>query len=525
MYELLEAQQKMVEQETFSPERSLPAMSRLLGLHLEGPFINKQKRGAHAEEHLRTPALTENYKPHRTEGAESSLAREREKPFIEGSFQRDLMLNLSSPGQLSGHESSVPVTPSAVERNQITQSSTNNENGDSAVSYEEVNAALSVIYGYSDWPNGLVRIITLAPELKGGIVATKILSDSGVVVSLGHSKTDIRKADECVQQGATMITHLFNAMNSFHHRDPGLVGLLGRVHDQAKDGEEKQTSLWDDKRKDLYMSAGVLSSAAPALGGVKLSRFPDPPSIVSPYTSVPSRLAIAAAEIRHQMTTNFAHLPPARSKSHYSSSAFIRGPGCPLISSPMANPLPFVPDLEETVLVKPALVNNKDNKPGYRPYFGLITDGVHVHPNAVRIAYEAHPKGLVLVTDAMQALGLGVGRHLLGDMDVEIFHGKQDGHYDGLHAVLANTDTLAGAVLPLHKCLTNFRDFVACSIEEALKTVTVNPAEVLGLSQILGSLTVGSWADMVLLDVSNKEMKVLQTWIGGMVAYQNEHIS
>ena len=74
-----------------------------------------------------------------------------------------------------------------------------------------------------------------------------------------------------------------------------------------------------------------------------------------------------------------------------------------------------------------------------RPFYSLIVDGVHVHPYAVTVAYDTHPRGLILVTDAMKAMGLPVGRHTLGELSVDIFHGLSDGHYEGLHAVLTGT--------------------------------------------------------------------------------------
>ncbi len=69
-------------------------------------------------------------------------------------------------------------------------------------------------------------MVTLAPELdRSGSVTTK-LTRVGIAVSLGHSTATLTDGETAVRHGARMITHLFNAMPNFHHRDPGLVGLL-----------------------------------------------------------------------------------------------------------------------------------------------------------------------------------------------------------------------------------------------------------------------------------------------------------
>lgn len=73
---------------------------------------------------------------------------------------------------------------------------------------------------------GPPAIVTLAPELPGGLAAVAQLSKAGTVVSLGHSGADAEAARAGLAAGARMATHLFNAMPPLHHRQPGLVGAL-----------------------------------------------------------------------------------------------------------------------------------------------------------------------------------------------------------------------------------------------------------------------------------------------------------
>lgn len=77
-----------------------------------------------------------------------------------------------------------------------------------------------------DAADGTVRMVTLAPERRGGFDAIDRLVSRGVVVALGHSGADYTTAAAAVGRGITGATHLFNAMPSIHHRSPGPVLAL-----------------------------------------------------------------------------------------------------------------------------------------------------------------------------------------------------------------------------------------------------------------------------------------------------------
>jgi len=73
---------------------------------------------------------------------------------------------------------------------------------------------------------GTVRMVTVAPELPGGLdLITRIVA-AGVVAAVGHTDADAGTVRAAVEAGATVGTHLFNAMPQLHHRRPGPVGAL-----------------------------------------------------------------------------------------------------------------------------------------------------------------------------------------------------------------------------------------------------------------------------------------------------------
>jgi N-acetylglucosamine-6-phosphate deacetylase len=70
-----------------------------------------------------------------------------------------------------------------------------------------------------------VGIVTLAPELPGGLDLVRALSASGRLVSLGHTAADAEMADAAFEAGARHVTHLFNRMAPMTARAPGLLGV------------------------------------------------------------------------------------------------------------------------------------------------------------------------------------------------------------------------------------------------------------------------------------------------------------
>ena len=75
-----------------------------------------------------------------------------------------------------------------------------------------------------DAGRGVLKIVTLAPELPGALDAVTRLAETGVLVSVGHSDALASQVAAAAAAGARMVTHLFNAQRPLHHREPGVPG-------------------------------------------------------------------------------------------------------------------------------------------------------------------------------------------------------------------------------------------------------------------------------------------------------------
>lgn len=227
-----------------------------------------------------------------------------------------------------------------------------------------------------------IKMITAAPEVGNMMSQIPEIAKRDIIYAIGHSDATYEQAVSATHAGARMITHLFNAMRPFYHRNPGIFGLLGQ----------------SERR---------------------------------------------------------------------------------------------------------------------RPFYGVIADGIHLHPTSIKIAYNAHPEGLVLVTDAMRLCGLpdGVYEWTNGERIVK----------KGARLTLEGSDKIAGSSATLIECVNNFRRWSGASIAEAVNAASAVPAKLLGMTGVKGCLDAGADADLVVLGERVDEdegdtLVVEQVWkLGGKI--------
>lgn len=143
-----------------------------------------------------------------------------------------------------------------------------------------------------------------------------------------------------------------------------------------------------------------------------------------------------------------------------------------------------------TFNAQPPLHHREPGVPGAamtddRLYAELICDGIHLHPDVIRLAVRAKGAArVVAITDAMEAAGMPDGTYRLGGLPVQVCHGEarlQDG-------------TLAGSVLTMQRALQNLIRF-GIAPEDAVRMCTATPADSIG-EKLAGRLVVGSPAPL-----------------------------
>ena len=129
--------------------------------------------------------------------------------------------------------------------------------------------------------SGPVRLMTLAPELPGATELIDRLLERGVAVSLGHTDATAEQANAAFDRGARSVTHLFNAMRPFLHRDPGIVGAaLARddvvvwvIVDGIHLAPETVRVTWHAARERLALVTDAITGAGVADGSYSLGNL------------------------------------------------------------------------------------------------------------------------------------------------------------------------------------------------------------------------------------------------------------
>jgi N-acetylglucosamine-6-phosphate deacetylase len=124
----------------------------------------------------------------------------------------------------------------------------------------------------------------------------------------------------------------------------------------------------------------------------------------------------------------------------------------------------------------------------------IIADGYHLPTSLMRMAHRMKgPEKLCLVSDAMQASGLGPGEYgVAGQMAI-----VEEG---GGVAMTADRQAFAGSISTVGQCLQHAVLVAGFGLREALEMATLTPARIHGLQQQIGVVAPGAWADLVLLD-------------------------
>ncbi|HEY7501871.1 MAG TPA: N-acetylglucosamine-6-phosphate deacetylase [Vicinamibacterales bacterium] len=136
----------------------------------------------------------------------------------------------------------------------------------------------------------------------------------------------------------------------------------------------------------------------------------------------------------------------------------------------------------------------------------IICDGVHVHPSMVRVAIAAKgPSRIMAITDGTAGAGLPRGsRSTLGGRSITV-----------REAAFLDDGTLAGSVLTMDRAFGQLTSVMGLSLVDAVTLCSTTPARALGL-QGFGVIAPGAAADLVVL---SRDLTVVQTWIGGELAY------
>jgi N-acetylglucosamine-6-phosphate deacetylase len=141
----------------------------------------------------------------------------------------------------------------------------------------------------------------------------------------------------------------------------------------------------------------------------------------------------------------------------------------------------------------------------------LIADGIHVHPAVLRVAAQAMPHRIALITDAIRACGMPDGSYKLYDYEITVADG----------AARLPGGALAGSTLTMRRAVQNMVELAGLPLETVLPMATEVPARILGVSDRKGRLEAGYDADVLVLTEKFELEGVFAR--GGRIGAQGEH--
>ena len=140
--------------------------------------------------------------------------------------------------------------------------------------------------------------------------------------------------------------------------------------------------------------------------------------------------------------------------------------------------------------------------------FELIADTIHIHPAVFQILLNAKGKEkMILITDSMRAGFMNDGNWELGGQKVVVQN----------NSARLTDGTLAGSILTLNKAVSNMMQYTELEIYEAVALASLNPAKLIHIDDMKGSIKIGKDADLVIFD---EELKVELTISEGKIIYQ-----
>jgi N-acetylglucosamine-6-phosphate deacetylase len=142
----------------------------------------------------------------------------------------------------------------------------------------------------------------------------------------------------------------------------------------------------------------------------------------------------------------------------------------------------------------------------------IIVDGIHVSAEMVRLAAKMKGRdGLILITDAIEAVGLPDGEYTLGDSKIRV---------KGDKATLLDDITIAGSTLTMNRAIGNAVGKAGVGLVDAVFMASTLPAKMCGVADRKGSLEIGKDADIAIM---NADYSVFATLKSGEIAYISEY--